>query len=93
MREDVNVRERESVVPTKNKQYTRLVERYIQCHKHETSMRGLWSKSILMVLKVFLDFLLLVNVIQQCFICRLSDSTVSEDAVIEPIGGSFRRTL
>jgi hypothetical protein len=31
-----------------------------------------------------LDFFLLLYVIQHCFICRPSDSTVSADAGIEP---------
>ncbi len=31
-----------------------------------------------------LDFFLFMYVIQLCFICRPSDSTVSEDAGIEP---------
>jgi hypothetical protein len=33
---------------------------------------------------IFLVFFLLMYVIQHCFICRPSDSTVSEDAGIEP---------
>jgi hypothetical protein len=32
----------------------------------------------------FFGFFLLMYVIQHCFICRPSDSTVSEDAGIEP---------
>ncbi len=46
MCEDVNVREWESVVPTKSKQYTRSVERYIQSYKH--AVCGL---KVMMVLK------------------------------------------
>jgi hypothetical protein len=33
---------------------------------------------------IFLDFPFFVYDIQHCFICRNSDSTVSEDAGIEP---------
>ena len=44
---------------------------------------GLWSKRN-DGFKGFLDFLLLVNVIQHCFICRPSDYTMSEDVGIEP---------
>jgi hypothetical protein len=32
----------------------------------------------------FMDFFLFMYDIQHCFICRPSDSTVSEDAGIEP---------
>jgi hypothetical protein len=36
------------------------------------------------VKRAFFSFFLFTYDIQDCFICRLSDSIVSEDAVIEP---------
>jgi hypothetical protein len=39
---------------------------------------------------IFLDVLFFMYDIQYCFVCRPSDSTVSEDAEIEPSARSYR---
>jgi hypothetical protein len=50
---------------------------FYSCFKKRVVLRGLFLKGD------FSDFFLFTYDIQDCFICRPSDSTVSEDAVIE----------